>query len=157
MLRAVTAAARVATTVVRPAVVQPFIVEAVTPLRAMCTVTQVSGAGVPAVLPPRPTSAAHVSARGLASPALAPQTFLDRAEVTERVLTVLKGFDKVDGAKLSSESHFKNDLGLDSLDAVEVCMALEEEFCVQIPDAEADKIFSVPDAIEFLATHPQAK
>jgi len=85
------------------------------------------------------------------------QTFLEKNEVTERVLSVLKGFDKVDPAKLSAESHFQNDLGLDSLDAVEVCMALEEEFVIQIPDAEADKIFSVPDAIEFIATHPQAK
>ena len=72
-------------------------------------------------------------------------------------MNVLKGFDKVDAAKLSAQSHFSNDLGLDSLDAVEVCMALEEEFVIQIPDAEADKILSVPDAIEFIATHPQAK
>ena len=56
------------------------------------------------------------------------QTFLEKNEVTERVLSVLKGFDKVDPAKLSAESHFQNDLGLDSLDDVEVCMALEEEF-----------------------------
>ena len=48
------------------------------------------------------------------------QTFLDRKEVSERVLAVLKGFEKVDAAKLSEASHFANDLGLDSLDAVEV-------------------------------------
>ena len=43
MLRAVSAVARVATTVARPAIVQPFVVEAVVPLRAMCTITQVRG------------------------------------------------------------------------------------------------------------------
>lgn len=85
------------------------------------------------------------------------QSFLDRKEVTERVLAVLKGFEKVDAAKLNPAAHFSNDLGLDSLDAVEVCMALEEEFCISIPDAEAEKILSVEDAVNFVATHPQAK
>jgi NADH dehydrogenase (ubiquinone) 1 alpha/beta subcomplex 1 len=36
-------------------------------------------------------------------------------------------------------------------------MALEEEFCISIPDAEAEKILSVEDAVNFVATHPQAK
>jgi len=36
-------------------------------------------------------------------------------------------------------------------------MALEEEFCITIPDAEAEKIVSVEDAVNFIATHPQAK
>lgn len=36
-------------------------------------------------------------------------------------------------------------------------MALEEEFCITIPDAEAEKIISVEDAVNFIATHPQAK
>jgi NADH dehydrogenase (ubiquinone) 1 alpha/beta subcomplex 1 len=85
------------------------------------------------------------------------QTFLDRKEVTERVLEVLKGFEKVDAAKLGPKAHFANDLGLDSLDQVEVCMALEDEFVVQIPDAEAEKILTVEDAVAFISTHPQAK
>ena len=41
------------------------------------------------------------------------------------VVQVLKGFEKVDPAKVTASAHFVNDLGLDSLDAVEVCMALE--------------------------------
>ena len=52
---------------------------------------------------------------------------------------------------------FASDLGLDSLDAVELVMALEEEFGVEIPDAEADKILSTGEAIAYLAAHPQAK
>jgi NADH dehydrogenase (ubiquinone) 1 alpha/beta subcomplex 1 len=48
------------------------------------------------------------------------QTFLDRKEVQERVLTVIKNFEKVDATKLTATAHFSNDLGLDSLDAVEV-------------------------------------
>lgn len=42
-------------------------------------------------------------------------------------------------------------------DTLQICMALEEEFCITIPDAEAEKILSVEDAINFIATHPQAK
>ena len=91
------------------------------------------------------------------APATAPQAFLDRAEVAERVQSVLKNFEKVDASKVTATAHFSNDLGLDSLDAVEVCMALEEEFMITIPDAEAEKILSVEDAIVFIAAHPQAK
>lgn len=52
---------------------------------------------------------------------------------------------------------FQGDLGLDSLDAVELVMALEEEFGIEIPDAEADKILSTGEAIAYLSAHPQAK
>ena len=47
--------------------------------------------------------------------------------------------------------------GLDSLDAVEMVMAFEEEFVIEIPDAEADKITSCKDAIDYIVTHPNAK
>eukprot|EP00958_Prasinococcus_capsulatus_P003308 scaffold304_cov409-Prasinococcus_capsulatus_cf.AAC.17 len=50
--------------------------------------------------------------------------YLSKEEVTERVLQVVKNFQKVDPAKVSPESHFVNDLGLDSLDTVEVCLPL---------------------------------
>jgi NADH dehydrogenase (ubiquinone) 1 alpha/beta subcomplex 1, acyl-carrier protein len=82
---------------------------------------------------------------------------LSESEVTERVLNVVKGFEKVDPAKVSAKSHFVSDLGLDSLDAVEVVMALEEEFVIEIPDSEAEKIQSVADAVNYISTHPQAK
>lgn len=82
---------------------------------------------------------------------------LAESEVTERILNVVKGFEKVDPAKVNVKSHFLNDLGLDSLDAVEVVMALEEEFVIEIPDSEAEKIQSVTDAVNYIVTHPQAK
>merc|ERR1711964_136075 len=85
------------------------------------------------------------------------QNFIARDEVTERVMAVVTAFEKVEQAKVTPTAHFGNDLGLDSLDTVELCMAIEEEFCIQIPDAEAEKIFSVEDAVNFVATHPQAK
>lgn len=59
--------------------------------------------------------------------------------------------------QVTPDAHFKNDLGLDSLDTVEVVMALEEEFGFEIPDNEADKIDSIKVAVDFIASHPQAK
>lgn len=59
--------------------------------------------------------------------------------------------------QVTPNAHFHNDLGLDSLDTVEVVMALEEEFGFEIPDNEADKINSVNLAVDFIASHPQAK
>ncbi|KAF9661394.1 hypothetical protein SADUNF_Sadunf19G0064200 [Salix dunnii] len=84
-------------------------------------------------------------------------TFLDKSEVTDRVVNVVKNFQKVDPSKVTPNAHFQNDLGLDSLDSVEIVMALEEEFQFEIPDNEADKINSISLAIDFISSHPQAK
>eukprot|EP00549_Striatella_unipunctata_P024740 CAMPEP_0118717524 /NCGR_PEP_ID=MMETSP0800-20121206/28218_1 /TAXON_ID=210618 ORGANISM="Striatella unipunctata, Strain CCMP2910" /NCGR_SAMPLE_ID=MMETSP0800 /ASSEMBLY_ACC=CAM_ASM_000638 /LENGTH=128 /DNA_ID=CAMNT_0006624293 /DNA_START=60 /DNA_END=446 /DNA_ORIENTATION=+ len=83
--------------------------------------------------------------------------FLNPDDVRERVMTAVKNFDKVDPSKVTSASKFADDLGLDSLDAVEVVMAIEDEFAIEIPDAEADKIASIEDAVEFVSAHPMAK
>ncbi|KAG8883295.1 hypothetical protein FRB97_006859 [Tulasnella sp. 331] len=68
---------------------------------------------------------------------------LSKEDITKRIIDVLKSFEKVDAAKLTPTSSFAEDLGLDSLDAVEVVMAVEEEFAIEIPDAEADEIKTV--------------
>mmetsp|Transcript_2653 Transcript_2653/g.7296 ORF Transcript_2653/g.7296 Transcript_2653/m.7296 type:complete len:136 (+) Transcript_2653:33-440(+) len=83
--------------------------------------------------------------------------FLDEADVTDRVLGCLKNFQKVDPTKVTADSHFMNDLGLDSLDAVEVVMSFEDEFAIEIPDADAEKIASSSDAIKYILQHPHAK
>jgi NADH dehydrogenase (ubiquinone) 1 alpha/beta subcomplex 1 len=85
------------------------------------------------------------------------QVFLDPAEVTDRIVSVVKNFDQVDPAKVSAETKFTEDLGLDSLDVVEVVMAIEDEFAIEIPDQEADKISSIAEAVEYISTHPMAK
>jgi len=82
---------------------------------------------------------------------------LDKVDVLARVTEVVKNFEKVDASKVTAESHFINDLGLDSLDVVEVVMALEQEFVLDIPDHEAEKIQSIPDAVEYLCSNPMAK
>ncbi|EHA8590795.1 Acyl carrier protein 2, mitochondrial [Cocos nucifera] len=84
-------------------------------------------------------------------------TFLDKSEVADRVITVVKNFQKVDPSKVTPNAHFQKDFGLDSLDTVEIVMALEEEFGFEIPDNEADKIDSINVAVDFIASHPQAK
>ena len=59
--------------------------------------------------------------------------------------------------QVSDKSHFMNDLGLDSLDTVEVVMAFEDEFAIEIPDADAEKITSCDEAIKYIVQHPHAK
>ncbi|RCV10089.1 hypothetical protein SEVIR_2G087500v4 [Setaria viridis] len=98
----------------------------------------------------------HALVRWLARPMSSHDAHLTREEVVDRVLDVLKSHPKVDPSKVTPEAHFEKDLGLDSLDTVEVVMAIEEEFKLEIPDKEADKIDSLPLAIEYVANHPMA-
>jgi len=81
---------------------------------------------------------------------------LQKPEVTERVINVLKHFHKLQDQNVGPDSRF-SELGLDSLDTVEVVMAFEDEFAIEIPDSEAEKIQSSPDAINYIMSHPQAK
>ncbi|KAH7576152.1 hypothetical protein ACOSP7_003727 [Xanthoceras sorbifolium] len=81
---------------------------------------------------------------------------LTKEEVIDRVLSVVKCFPKVDPSQVTPDVHFQKDLGLDSLDNVEIVMALEEEFKLEIPDKEADKIDSCNLAIEYISHHPMA-
>ncbi|XP_031126552.1 acyl carrier protein 1, mitochondrial-like [Ipomoea triloba] len=81
---------------------------------------------------------------------------LSKEEVAGRVLDVVKTFPKVDPSKVTPDVHFQKDLGLDSLDNVEIVMALEEEFKLEIPDKEAVRIDSCTLAIEYIYNHPMA-
>jgi acyl carrier protein len=63
---------------------------------------------------------------------------------------------EVDAKQLVPEAKFIEDLGADSLDIVELVMALEEEFGVDIPDEDADKLKTVGDAMKYLQEHASA-
>eukprot|EP00994_Dinema_validum_P004399 NODE_2446_length_694_cov_132.537984_g1995_i0.p1 GENE.NODE_2446_length_694_cov_132.537984_g1995_i0~~NODE_2446_length_694_cov_132.537984_g1995_i0.p1 ORF type:complete len:158 (+),score=39.81 NODE_2446_length_694_cov_132.537984_g1995_i0:63-476(+) len=81
--------------------------------------------------------------------------FIPREEVQARVLKIVSEFDKVT-KEVTATSHFTNDLGLDSLDVVEVVMALEQEFSVDMSNQDAEAIHSVADAIDYFAAHPSS-
>lgn len=106
---------------------------------------------------PRAGAAPLRVAPALWSRSFASGGFLPKDEVSSRVLDVVKNFQNVDPAKVTPTSHFINDLGLDSLDTVEMVMAFEDEFAVEIPDAEAEKIHTVEQAVTYIASHSQAK
>lgn len=61
----------------------------------------------------------------------------------------------VDADQVTSDASFVDDLGADSLDTVELVMALEEEFDIEIPDEDAEKIATVKDAIGYLNEHKE--
>ena len=83
--------------------------------------------------------------------------FLKENEVEGRVVHVVQNFGKVDASKVNRNAHFINDLGLDSLDEVELLMAIEDEFAIEMPDSEVEKIHTVDDAVKYIASHPTAK
>eukprot|EP01130_Rhizamoeba_saxonica_P007970 TRINITY_DN3218_c1_g3_i1.p1 TRINITY_DN3218_c1_g3~~TRINITY_DN3218_c1_g3_i1.p1 ORF type:complete len:131 (+),score=38.50 TRINITY_DN3218_c1_g3_i1:34-426(+) len=78
-------------------------------------------------------------------------------EIKSRLFNVIKQFPGVKIEGLNDNSNFTTDLGIDSLDRVELVMAIEDEFCIEVTDEEAEKVLSVPDALEMLTTNPHVK
>lgn len=83
---------------------------------------------------------------------------LTKDQVQERVFNVLKAFEKVNSVTPfpNLASSFTNDLGLDSLDVVEVIMGVEEEFGIEIPDEAADNFKTPQEVIEFVHSKLQS-
>lgn len=77
--------------------------------------------------------------------------------VAERVKKVVVEQLGVNEDEVTNEASFVDDLGADSLDTVELVMALEEEFDCEIPDEEAEKIATVQQAIDYIGAHLPAK
>jgi acyl carrier protein len=71
----------------------------------------------------------------------------------EKVKKIIVDQLGVDEAEVTPEAKFIDDLGADSLDTVELVMALEEEFGIEIPDEDAEKIATVRDAINYIQEH----
>jgi NADH dehydrogenase (ubiquinone) 1 alpha/beta subcomplex 1 len=120
---------------VRPAAARTFIAVAARPVRVMA-----------------PRAASYQAVRMYSAGG-----GLNKEEVEGRIMSLLSGFDKVnDPANIKPTAHFANDLGLDSLDTVEVVMAIEEEFSIEIPDKDADGIHSIEQAVTYILNQPDA-
>ena len=72
------------------------------------------------------------------------------SDIQQRVRKIVSEQLGTDDDKIKNESSFVDDLGADSLDTVELVMALEEEFDTEIPDEEAEKITTVQQAIDYI-------
>jgi acyl carrier protein len=79
------------------------------------------------------------------------------ASVDERVKQIIVEQLGVDEAEVTPTASFVDDLGADSLDTVELVMAFEEAFEIEIPDEDAEKIRTVQDAISYIDQHAKAK
>lgn len=76
-----------------------------------------------------------------------------KESVEEKVKQIIVEELGVDEAEVTPNARFIDDLGADSLDTVELVMRFEEEFGIEIPDEEAEKILSVRDAIDYIESH----
>ena len=79
------------------------------------------------------------------------------ASVEERVKQIIVEQLGVDEAEVTPTASFVDDLGADSLDTVELVMAFEENFDIEIPDEDAEKIATVKDANEYIEKHSKSK
>jgi len=75
------------------------------------------------------------------------------SDLKQKVVSIVAEQLGVREEDITPESSFVNDLGADSLDTVELVMALEDEFGIEIPDEEAEKIATVGDAIKYIEEH----
>ncbi len=79
------------------------------------------------------------------------------ASVEERVKQIIVEQLGVDEAEVTPNASFVDDLGADSLDTVELVMAFEEAFEIEIPDEDAEKIRTVQDAVSYIDAHAKTK
>ena len=79
------------------------------------------------------------------------------ASVEERVKTIIVEQLGVDEGEVTPTASFVDDLGADSLDSVELVMAFEENFGIEIPDEDAEKIATVKDAVDYIEKHAKGK
>lgn len=77
---------------------------------------------------------------------------LEVKKVFDRIKTIIVDQLGIDGNKVTPEASFIDDLGADSLDMVELIMAIEEEFEIEVPEEEAENITTVSDAMNYISS-----
>lgn len=111
---------------------------------------------VPATRSPVANAVIVVNAPGKVGPRLARKmqrpvaTAMSQEAILEKVRSIVAEQLSVDAGEVKPESNFQNDLGADSLDTVELVMALEESFDIEIPDEAAEGITTVGDAVKYI-------
>ena len=75
---------------------------------------------------------------------------MENDEIFEKVKNIIVGQLNISKDSVTKDASFIDDLGADSLDVVELIMALEEEFDMEIPDADAEKIVTVENVVEYI-------
>ncbi|AHF97145.1 MAG: acyl carrier protein [Desulfurella sp.] len=75
------------------------------------------------------------------------------SSIADQVKEIIKEQLGVEEEEIKPEAKFIEDLGADSLDTVELVMAMEEKFGIEIPDSDAEKILTVQDAINYVESH----
>src|SRR5687767_10127826 len=80
-----------------------------------------------------------------------------RMAVADKVKSIIVEQLGVDEEEVTPDASFVDDLGADSLDTVELVMAFEEEFGIEIPDEDAEKITRVKEAIDYIDSHAKSK
>jgi acyl carrier protein len=73
----------------------------------------------------------------------------------EKIRTTIASQLSIDEEEIKMESSFMNNLGADSLDIVELIMALEEEYDIEIPDEDVEKMATVSDVVEYIKAHSE--
>ena len=79
------------------------------------------------------------------------------SDIEARVKKIIAEQLGVEESQVTNEKSFVADLGADSLDTVELVMALEDEFSIEIPDEDAEKITRVKEAIDYIESHAKTK
>lgn len=85
------------------------------------------------------------------------QIFKNMSEIEQKVKSIIVEKLGVEEKEVIPEASFTNDLGADSLDTVELIMELENQFGIQIPDEDAEKISTVGNAIKYIEEHIESK
>lgn len=78
-----------------------------------------------------------------------PTPIVPRPELWPKVQAILAEHSHMRPEEVTPQAHLVDDLGLDSLDSVEVVMAIEEEFGIEIPDEDAEKLTTVPELLQY--------
>lgn len=81
---------------------------------------------------------------------------MDREEILQKIQEIAADRLGVEEAEVTPEASFREDLEADSLDLVELIMELEEQFGMEIPDEDAEKITTVEEAVDYVVEHQSA-